>query len=72
MKLLHLWPTAILAVATHAWSWSPVKRSTSPAAASLSITYPDNTPPENVDVWCGKAYRSSDGLYPLHALKIPY
>lgn len=29
---------------------------------ALTLTYPDNTPPSPVDVWCGKAYRDSDGM----------
>jgi hypothetical protein len=27
-----------------------------------SITYPDNTPPKDVDIWCGKAYRATNGM----------
>ncbi|KAF8243070.1 hypothetical protein K440DRAFT_606648 [Wilcoxina mikolae CBS 423.85] len=29
-----------------------------------TITYPDNTPPKKVDIWCGKAYRATDAPFP--------
>jgi hypothetical protein len=62
MKLYRVWTAAILAATTLAWDWSPSLASPV-AAASPSIAYPDNTPPKNVDVWCGKAYRSTDGSH---------
>ncbi|KAA8910023.1 hypothetical protein FN846DRAFT_940250 [Sphaerosporella brunnea] len=48
MKLPHR-VSALLVAAAHVW-----------ARTASAIDYPDNTPPKNVDVWCGKAYRATD------------
>jgi hypothetical protein len=63
---LHLLGSIFFAVVTNVSADSLA----GPVPVRPSITYPDNKPPRPVDVWCGKAYRATDGVFRYHIQNI--
>jgi len=52
---------------TDRWLWTSILFF---AVTTSGISYPDNTPPKGVDVWCGKAYRATDSTCTLGMIMV--